>query len=241
MCLAGMLGVKRIVPVNYIWLSSIIGAILHNTGQIIVAVIIMRSFAVIYHYPYLIISGCIAGAFTGICAQLLITCFGVCRIINTGVGGALDQRLNIGDVVISTDVVQHDFDVSPIGFARGEVPYTGLTAFPADDVMRKDAAAAARDAAAGSLVLEGRVCSGDQFIASRNQKQAILNTFGGLCCEMEGGAVAQVCWLNHVPFVIIRAISDRADHAEEINYTAFAGLTARRSAATVRAMIEHEA
>ena len=72
MCLAGMLGVKRIVPVNYIWLSSIIGAILHNTGQIIVAVIIMRSFAVIYHYPYLIISGCIAGAFTGICAQLLI-------------------------------------------------------------------------------------------------------------------------------------------------------------------------
>ena len=72
MCLAGMLGVKRIVPVNYIWLSSIIGAILHNTGQIIVAVIIMRSFAVIYHYPYLIVSGCIAGAFTGICAQLLI-------------------------------------------------------------------------------------------------------------------------------------------------------------------------
>ncbi|MCR4795290.1 MAG: Gx transporter family protein [Ruminococcus sp.] len=72
MCLIGMLAVKRIVPVNYIWLSSIIGAILHNTGQIIIAIIIMRSFAVMYHYPYLIISGCIAGAFTGICAQLLI-------------------------------------------------------------------------------------------------------------------------------------------------------------------------
>ena len=71
----------------------------------------------------------------GVCAQLLITCFGVCRIINTGVGGALDPRLNIGDVVISTDVVQHDFDVSPIGFAKGEIPYTGLFAFPADDVM----------------------------------------------------------------------------------------------------------
>ena len=177
----------------------------------------------------------------GVCAQLLITCFGVCRIINTGVGGALDQRLNIGDVVISTDVVQHDFDVSPIGFAKGEIPYTGLFAFPADDVMRRDAAEAARQAAADSLVLEGRVCSGDQFIASRDQKQAILSAFGGLCCEMEGGAVAQVCWLNHVPFVIIRAISDRADHAEEINYTSFAALTARRSAATVRAMIEHEA
>ncbi|WP_295069453.1 Gx transporter family protein [Ruminococcus sp.] len=71
-CLIGMLGVKRRVPVNFIWLSSIIGAILHNTGQITVAIIIMRSFAVLYHYPYLIISGCIAGAFTGICAQLLI-------------------------------------------------------------------------------------------------------------------------------------------------------------------------
>ena len=177
----------------------------------------------------------------GVCAQLLITSFGVGRIINTGVGGALDPRLNIGDVVVSTDVVQHDFDVSPIGFAKGEVPYTGLAAFPADEEMRKDAAASAREAAAGSLVLEGRICSGDQFIASSDQKHAILNTFGGLCCEMEGGAVAQVCWLNHVPFVIIRAISDRADHAEEINYTAFAGLTARRSAATVRAMIEHEA
>ena len=177
----------------------------------------------------------------GVCAQFLISIFHVCRIINTGVGGAMDPRLNIGDMVISTDAVQHDFDVSPIGYAKGEVPETGLAAFPADEQMRRDAVAAAKEAAADSLVLEGRVCSGDQFIASRQQKQNILDTFGGLCCEMEGAAVAQVCWLNRVPFVIIRAISDRADHAEEINYTSFAGLTARRSAATVRAMIEHEA
>lgn len=72
LCLAGMLIIKHIVPINYIWLSSILGAILHNTGQMIVAVVIMRSFAVISVYPFLLISGCIAGAFTGLCAQLLI-------------------------------------------------------------------------------------------------------------------------------------------------------------------------
>ena len=88
----------------------------------------------------------------GVCAQLLITCFGVCRIINTGVGGALDPRLNIGDVVISTDVVQHDFDVSPIGFAKGEIPYTGKYAFPADEALR--AAAVPETLGKGGLLLD---------------------------------------------------------------------------------------
>ena len=177
----------------------------------------------------------------GICAQLLISRFAVTRIINTGVGGAIDSRINIGDIVISTDAVQHDFDVTPIGFAKGEIPYTGLSAFPADETLRKNASEAVQHAVQGSRIYEGRICSGDQFIASREKKQAILDSFGGLCCEMEGAAIAQVCWLNHVPFVIIRAISDRADHSEEINYASFAALTARRSAAIVCAMIEHGA
>lgn len=177
----------------------------------------------------------------GICAQLLISRFAVTRIINTGVAGALDSRINIGDIVISTDAVQHDFDVSPIGFARGEIPYTGLFAFPADEALRKSALEAVQHAAHGSALYEGRICSGDQFIASREKKHAILDSFGGLCTEMEGAAVAQVCWLNHVPFVIIRAISDRADHSEEVNYASFAAITARRSAAIVCAMIEHGA
>ena len=175
----------------------------------------------------------------GICAQILISRFSVTSIINTGVAGALDGRINIGDIVISTDAVQHDFDVSPIGFAKGEIPYTGLYAFQADETLRESARDAVKHAASGSAIYEGRVCSGDQFIASREKKQAIVDSFDGLCCEMEGAAVAQVCWLNHVPFVIIRAISDKADHSEEINYASFAGITARRSAAIVRAMIEH--
>ena len=177
----------------------------------------------------------------GVCTQLMITHFGAACVINTGVAGALDSDLNIGDIVISTDAVQHDLDVTPIGFAKGEVPYTGLYAFPADGMLRQKALEAVEHVANGSDIYEGRVCSGDQFIASREKKQEILDNFGGLCCEMDGAAIAQVCYLNQVPFVIIRAISDRADHAEEINYASFAAITARRSAAIVKAMIEHGA
>ncbi len=173
----------------------------------------------------------------GICAHTLINSFGVNRVINTGVAGSMDNEIDIGDIVISTDAVQHDFDVSPIGFARGEIPYTGLYAFPADETLRTMAADAAHRAAPEIRVFEGRVCSGDQFIASREQKETILARFGGMCCEMEGGAIAQVCYLNHTPFVILRAISDKADDSEEMSYMEFSKAAAARCAAIVRHLI----
>lgn len=173
----------------------------------------------------------------GVCAHTLIHSFGVTRVINTGVAGSLDSAIDIGDIVVSTDAVQHDFDVSPIGFARGEIPYTGLYAFPADEKLRARAVRAARAAAPDIRVYEGRVCSGDQFIASRQQKAAILDSFGGECCEMEGGAIAQVCYLNHTPFVILRAISDKADDSEEMAFQEFEKAAAARCAAIVRYMV----
>ena len=173
----------------------------------------------------------------GICAHTLINTFGVNRIINTGVAGSLDSGIDIGDLVVSTDAVQHDFDVSPIGFVRGEIPYTGLYSFPADETLRANAVSAARRTAPEVRVHEGRVCSGDQFIASREQKETILSSFGGLCCEMEGGAIAQACYLNHTPFVIIRAVSDKADDSEEVSYQEFEQAAAARCAAIVRSMI----
>ncbi|MBQ9686891.1 MAG: 5'-methylthioadenosine/adenosylhomocysteine nucleosidase [Oscillospiraceae bacterium] len=175
----------------------------------------------------------------GVCAQTLISVFHATRVINTGVAGSLDAAIDIGDVVISTDAVQHDFDVTPIGFAKGEIPYTGLFAFPADPTLRRLAAAAVSHAAPEIAAFEGRVCSGDQFIASREQKERILADFGGVCCEMEGAAIAQVCHLSGVPFVVIRAISDKADDSEEVSYAVFAEAAARRSAAIVRYMMEH--
>ncbi len=170
-------------------------------------------------------------------AQTLATCYGVCAIINTGVAGALDERLNVGDIVISTDAVQHDMDVTPLGYDLGVVPSVGYAAFAADAELIALAAASAEKMAQNARVLQGRVCSGDQFIAGQEQKQAITQALGGACCEMEGAAIAQVCALNKIPFVIIRAISDKADGSADVVYTEFEAEAARRSAAIVLDMI----
>ena len=174
----------------------------------------------------------------GVCAQLLIRVFGAERVINTGVAGSLDARIDIGDIVVSTDAVQHDFDITPLGFVPGEIPPIG-TSFPADEEMRKSAVRAVKESAPEVKVFEGRICTGDSFIASREKKQAILSGFGGLCCEMEGGAIAQVCRLNNIPFVIIRAISDKADDSEEMSFMEFAAAAAARCAAITRFMLTH--
>ena len=175
----------------------------------------------------------------GICANTLINDFGCTRVINTGVAGSLDAQIDIGDIVVSTDAVQHDFTVEAIGFQKGEIPYTGLYAFPADEAMRKAAVEAVRAAAPEISVFEGRVCSGDQFVSSKEQRNKIITDFGGMCCEMEGGAIAQVCYLNHTPFVIIRAISDKADESVEMSYEEFKVSAAKHCADVVRYMITH--
>ena len=173
------------------------------------------------------------------CTQILIDRFGVGQIINTGVAGSLDAAIDIGDIVVSTEAVQHDMDVTALGYAPGEIPYSNTSVFPADEAMRRSALQAAGAVAPDIHAFEGRVCSGDQFIASRGQKEAILSAFGGLCCEMEGAAIAQVCHLNGTPYVIIRAISDKADDSEEVSYMEFEKAAAERCAAMTRYMIAH--
>ena len=166
----------------------------------------------------------------GTCAQILITKFNVKAVINTGVAGSLDNVLDIGDFVVSTDAVQHDFDVTPIGFDKGEIPYTGKISFEADKGLREKIVGAIHECCPDVAVHEGRVCSGDQFISSPEQRDAITNSHGGLCSEMEGAAVAQVCYLNGVPFVIVRAISDKADGSAHMDYGEFEKQAAERSA-----------
>ena len=174
----------------------------------------------------------------GICAQTLIHDFGCTKIINTGVAGSLDSRIDIGDIVVSEDAVQHDFDVTYLGFAKGEIPYTGKYAFPADEALRAAAVKAVQEVAPDIHVFEGRVCSGDQFISEGAQKETIVNSFGGLCCEMEGAAIAQVCYLNETPFVVIRAISDKPDETEYVDYTVFEAEAAKNCANIVQYMLE---
>ena len=173
----------------------------------------------------------------GICAHTLINDFGCAKIVNTGVAGALDNQLDIGDIVVSVDAVQHDFDAEAVGFQKGEIPYTGLYAFPADEEMRAVAMEAAGEAAPDIHAYEGRVCSGDQFVATEEQKQAITSNFGGMCCEMEGAAIAQACYLNNTPFVVIRAISDKSDGSQSMEYETFKAEAAANCARIVEYMV----
>lgn len=174
----------------------------------------------------------------GICAHTLINDFGCTRIINTGVAGSLDNDIDIGDIVISVDAVQHDYDVSAIGFAKAEIPFTGIYAFPADESLRKLAVEAATKSVPDIHVFEGRVCSGDQFISTIEQKEAIISEFGGMACEMEGAAIAQACYLNDVPFVIIRAISDKEDGSAHVEFDIFQEEAAQNCVKTIKCMVE---
>ncbi|THF74221.1 5'-methylthioadenosine/adenosylhomocysteine nucleosidase [Cohnella fermenti] len=152
--------------------------------------------------------------------QVLIDRFNVKQVIFTGVAGAVDPELNIGDVVISTSCLQHDIDVTALGFARGVIPYQPSSEWKADEQL----VAMAKEA--GEIVLPGRVklgkvLSGDQFIADRNQVQELFEVFGGACTEMEGAAVAQVCAMNDVGYVVIRSMSDKADGSASVNFAEF--------------------
>ena len=172
------------------------------------------------------------------CVQLLKDLFHVTHIINTGVAGALSADLDIGDIVISTEAVQHDFDLSPIGFQKAEIPPFGCVAFPADETMQRKVLQAAQDTSLDVSVFSGRICSGDQFIAGAEQKQRISDAFGGLCAEMEGASVAQACCANDLPFVILRAISDRADASGGISFAEFEASAAKHCIAIVMRMAE---
>ena len=169
----------------------------------------------------------------GICAQILVDDFAVTHIINTGVAGSLSNELDIGDIVISKDAVQHDFTVEDIGFKKGEIPFTGKVAFEADETLRQKALAAVKAALPDISAVEGRVCSGDQFISSKEAKDRIIGDFDGTCAEMEGAAIAQVCHANAIPFVVLRAISDKADGSASLDYPTFEARAAKDCAAIV--------
>ena len=156
-----------------------------------------------------------------VCAQILVDTFGADTLINTGVAGSLDAAIDIGDIVISTDAVQHDMDVSALGDPVGQVPRMDTFAFPADEKLVEAAVLANKEANPEIKTFTGRVVSGDQFISSNEVKERLISVFGGKCAEMEGAAIAHVAYLNKVSCVIIRAISDKADNSSTMDYPSF--------------------
>ncbi len=171
-------------------------------------------------------------------AQLLISSYGADVLVFTGVAGSLDPTIDICDIVVSTDCVQHDVEAAALGYAPGEIPYQEVSFFEADPALRGAAVRAVHEAAPEVHVFEGRIASGDQFVSSAEAKERIVSTFGALCCEMEGAAVAQVAWLNEVPFVVIRAISDKADGSAEMDYPTFMVQAANRSASIIERLLQ---
>lgn len=173
-----------------------------------------------------------------VCAQILIDTFGVSAIINTGAAGSLDNRINIGDFVVSTDVMYHDVDATNFGYAKGEVPQLGIVAFPADEALRALAVSTVKEAAPEQQVFEGRIASGDQFIRAAERKREIIEDTHAVCAEMEGAGIAQAAHINGVPFVVIRAVSDKADESITVAYDDFERKAAAESAAIVKKMLE---
>ena len=165
------------------------------------------------------------------CTQILCACFGVTHIVNTGVAGSLCAELDIGDLVISQDAMYHDFDCSVINpnYCVGQVPGMSVLAYPADEALAKVAFAAAESVNPGHTRM-GRVASGDQFVCGKEQKAYIIAHTGALCTEMEGAAIAHTAWRNEVPYVVVRAISDKADDSAEMDYPTFEAIAAQRCA-----------
>lgn len=157
----------------------------------------------------------------GICAQILADVFQVEGIINTGIAGSLNASIDIGDIVLSTDALQHDVDAVAFGYELGVIPRMETSVFPADSHYIEVAKTACKKANPDIHVFTGRVVSGDQFIADAAKKEFLVKHFQPMCTEMEGAAIAQAAYLNHVPFLIIRAISDKADNSASMDYPSF--------------------
>ena len=157
----------------------------------------------------------------GICTQILADVFQVNAVINTGIAGSLKVEINIGDSVLSTDTMQHDVDAREFGYEIGQVPRMDTRTFPADDRLRETALQVCRKVNPEIQVFEGRVASGDQFVADKETKEKIIANTQAYCTEMEGAAIGQAAYLNGIPYLVIRAISDKADDSAHMDYPAF--------------------
>lgn len=161
---------------------------------------------------------------------------GAAAVLFTGVAGGVDPTLRVGDLVVAADALQHDVDVTALGYALGQVPGHEAVRWVADADLRDRVAVAARAVARaeGVRVVVGTVASGDRFVADPADVAHLRSAFGAACAEMEGAAVAQVCAAWGVPWSIVRSVSDTADHTAHVDFRAFTKVAAARAVAVVR-------
>ncbi|MCQ4021595.1 MULTISPECIES: 5'-methylthioadenosine/adenosylhomocysteine nucleosidase [unclassified Ruminococcus] len=164
------------------------------------------------------------------CAQVMIDLFAPSQIINSGIAGALSEETQIGDVVICRDVVQHDMDATALGDPLGLIQFNDCKVM---QIAADESIIAALETACksvdGAKFEVGRIATGDTFVSAKEQRRKINSIFGAIACEMEGGAIAQVCFRNKIPFGITRAISDSVKENEAVDFFKFRNMAAQQS------------
>lgn len=155
------------------------------------------------------------------CTQILVDNYQVDAVVNTGIAGSLNANIDIGDIVLSVDTIEHDMDAVAFGYPLGQIPRMDTLAFKADDKLRALVKKVCQEVVPEISVFEGRVVSGDQFISDKKKKDWLVENFDGYCTEMEGAAIAHAAYLNKTPYLVIRAISDKADDSASMDYPTF--------------------
>lgn len=171
-----------------------------------------------------------------VCSQILISEFNVTSIINVGVAGGIGKDIYPGDVVVGTNLVQHDIDTTVFGDPHGQIPRLDTFDFKCDEALVKASLEACEEIKEINT-FSGRIISGDQFISSVEKIQWFEKEFNAMACEMEGASIAQVCYLNNIPFVVIRSISDNANNGAHMDYEKFIPIAVRNSTILLKNII----
>lgn len=172
-----------------------------------------------------------------VCTQILISEYKVDTVINVGVAGGIGKDIYPGDVVIADSLVQHDMDTTAFGDPHGQIPRLDTFDFKCNESLVN----LAKEVCNNSNEIKsfvGRIVTGDQFVASLEKIQWLSKEFNGLACEMEGGSIAHVCYLNNIPFVVIRSISDNANNGAHMDFAEFTSIGVKNSTTILKAMVE---
>lgn len=188
--------------------------------------------------PLVVVRSGIGKVNAAICTQILVDRYGVDLVINTGIAGSLRNEIDIADIVLSTDALQHDMDATGFGYEMGVIPRMEQSIFQADKNLIELAKSVCKEVLPLLGVHTGRIVSGDQFVSDSDKKEWLTKTFDGYCTEMEGAAIAQAAYLNNIPFLIIRAISDKADNSAQMAYSEFEAIAIENTVLLLTGLIK---
>lgn len=191
----------------------------------------------LYDVDVVVVRSGIGKVNAAICTQILADVYKVSAIINTGIAGSLNADINIGDIVLSEDTLQHDMDAVAFGYEHSVIPRMETSVFKADEELIKVAKEVCAEELKDVHAFVGRVLSGDQFISDKAKKEWLVHNFSGYCTEMEGAAIAHAAYLNQIPFLIIRAISDKADDSADMDYSEFESMAIQNSVIMLKSML----